>query len=149
MAFTKGLAQVYFVTSDICCGAVGQDINSEISDTKQLSDFRICVRSVMCESAGLASLMCESAGLASRLFTLENQTIAMSRNFGHRTSNDATRRLASPRLASPHRHKDWGVILFHAVNWLAAYSRIWGSALPVHATEFLIFLRTQPHEIIY
>jgi len=49
-------------------GAVGQDINSEISDIEQLSDFRVRVR----------SLMCESAGLTSRLFTLKNQTNAMS-----------------------------------------------------------------------
>jgi hypothetical protein len=44
-----------FVTSEIYCEAVEQDTKSEISDIKQLSDFRVCLRSVMCESPGLAS----------------------------------------------------------------------------------------------
>jgi hypothetical protein len=66
---------IHRTTQLIHCGAVGQDTKSEISGIQQLSDYRVSVRSLMCDSAGLASL--------------ENQIIAISRNVWHRTSTDA------------------------------------------------------------
>ena len=42
MTCIKEWERMVFVTSEIYCEAVEQDTKSEISDIKQLSDFRVC-----------------------------------------------------------------------------------------------------------